>query len=115
MSKISVLGSGGWGIALALQAHSNGHEVVLWSPFKDEVDQINKDKENKKLLPGIKIPEDVLVTDSLSAISGSMITIIAVPSFAVRQTAERLRDVDCGIVVNVAKGFEKAPQNDCQR
>lgn len=107
MSKISVLGSGGWGIALALQAHSNGHEVVLWSPFKDEVDQINKDKENKKLLPGIKIPEDVLVTDSLSAISGSMITIIAVPSFAVRQTAERLRDVDCGIVVNVAKGFEK--------
>ncbi len=107
MAKLSVLGSGGWGIALALQAYSNGFEVVLWSPFKDEVDHINSDRENKKLLPGIVIPEDIEVTDDLNMISGSEITIIAVPSFAVRQTVEKLKSKDCGILVNVAKGFEK--------
>lgn len=107
MAKLSVLGSGGWGIALALQALSNGFDVVLWSPFKDEVDQINADGENKKLLPGIIIPKEVLVTDNLSAVLGSEITIVAVPSFAVRQTVQKLKNIDCGVIVNVAKGFEK--------
>ena len=35
MSKIVCLGSGGWGIALALNAFQNGHDVTLWSPFEN--------------------------------------------------------------------------------
>ena len=33
MAKITILGSGGWGTALAITAFDSGHEVTLWSPF----------------------------------------------------------------------------------
>ena len=107
MAKISVLGSGGWGIALAVHAFSKGNEVILWSPFEQEVSTLNANRESEKLLKGVKIPEEVLITTDLNRVTGSVITIIATPSFAVRETAKRLNDIDCGIVVNVAKGFEK--------
>lgn len=107
MAKISILGSGGWGIALALKAEFKGYDVVLWSAFENEVAELLKTRESKKLLSGVKIPESIDITSDINKANGSIITIIAVPSFAVRQTAARLKNIDCGIVVNVAKGFEK--------
>ncbi len=107
MGKITVLGTGGWGIALAVHAYSLGHKVSMWSPFKAEVDSLNQERESKKLLPNIKIAEDILITDDLEAVLGADITIIATPSFAVRETAARLKGKEVGIVVNVAKGFER--------
>lgn len=108
MAKISILGAGGWGIALALKSFRKGNTTVLWSPFKEEVEMLSEKRENVKLLKGVRIPEEITVTDDLNAIDGSDITVIAVPSFAVRETAARLKTIDHGIVVNVAKGFEKA-------
>ncbi len=107
MGKITVLGTGGWGIALAVHAYSLGHKVSMWSPFINEVDALNSDRESKKLLPDIKIPNDILITDDIEKVFGSDITIIATPSFAIRETAVRLKGKDVGIIVNVAKGFEK--------
>ena len=37
MAKVTILGSGGWGMALAIAAYNNGNEVILWSPFEEEV------------------------------------------------------------------------------
>lgn len=108
MAKITILGAGGWGIALALKAYKNGNSVSLWTPFSDEIRELDAARESKKLLPGVTIPEKIVLTDDLSAVSGSDITVIATPSFAVRETAARLKGADCGIVVNVAKGFEKS-------
>ncbi len=107
MSKISILGTGGWGIALGIHCHLLGHEVKMWSPFEQEVDMLLEKRESDKLLKGVKIPEEIIITNSLDEISGSDISIIAVPSFAVRSTARLLRNIDCRIIVNVAKGFEK--------
>ena len=105
--KISVLGSGGWGIALAMSAERNGHSVILWSPFEAEVNELLTSRESKKLLSGVKIPESITITTNLSLIEMSDITIIATPSIAVRETAIRLKEIKApGIVVNVAKGFE---------
>lgn len=109
-NKITVLGSGGWGIALAIHAFSQGFEVKLWSPFENEVAGLNATRESEKLLKGVKIPEKIEITTDLNVVKGSYITIIATPSFAVRDTAARLKKFDCGIVVNVAKGFEKGTQ-----
>ena len=81
--------------------------MLLWSPFKAEVKELNAKRESEKLLKGVKIPELIEITDDLSKIQGSAITIIATPSFAVRDTAAKIKNFDCGIVVNVAKGFEK--------
>ena len=108
MAKVTVLGSGGWGTALAISAHNCGHEVSLWSPFEQEVDGLNKNRENVKLLPGIKIPQDIKITTDINIAKDSLISVIACPSVAVRSVASKLCAVENhGIVVNVAKGFEK--------
>lgn len=108
MAKITVLGAGGWGMALALSANGCGNEVTIWSPFPEEVAALQKNRGNERLLSGIKLPDEIAITSDLSAVKGSAITIIATPSIAVRQTAKRLSaEKDFGIVVNVAKGFEK--------
>lgn len=105
--KVSVLGSGGWGIALAIVAFGKGYDVVLWSLFPDEVEHLKKTRESEKLLKGVHIPEEITITNDLDVADNADITIIAVPSFAVRETAARLKNRNSGIVVNVAKGFEK--------
>ena len=108
MAKITVLGAGGWGMALALSANGCGNEVTIWSPFPEEVAALQKNRGNERLLSGIRLPDEIGITSDLSAVKGSAITIIATPSIAVRQTAKRLSaEKDFGIVVNVAKGFEK--------
>ncbi len=108
MAKITVLGSGGWGLALAITLHTNGHEVNVWSPFKEEVEQLRTTRTNEKLLKGVFVSERIKITDDITVCEGCDVTVIATPSFAVRETAVRLKAIENpGIVVNVAKGFEK--------
>ena len=108
MIKITVLGSGGWGIALAISAFNNGHKVALWSPFEQEVNMLKEKRTNEKLLKGIIIPDGIEITSDLSIVENDTITIIATPSTAVREVANKLKAYkNIGIVVNVAKGFEK--------
>ncbi len=108
MAKITVLGSGGWGIALAISAFNKGNKVTLWSPFKDEVDMLNNKRTNEKLLKDIIIPDAINITTDISCAQDSLITIIATPSVAVRSVAKQLSAVkNHGIVVNVSKGLEK--------
>ena len=105
--KITVLGAGGWGLALALTLDTNGHKVTVWSPFKEEADALSKYRKNEKLLSGVIIPDSINITTDLSVCADDDITVIATPSFAVRQTAKKLSLFkNNGIVVNVAKGFE---------
>ena len=108
MAKISILGTGGWGIALALTAFSSGHNVTLWSPFEQEVSLLREKRCNEKLLSGITIPSEIEITDDMSCVCGSQITIIATPSTVIRDVAHKLALYDAvGIVVNVSKGLEK--------
>lgn len=108
MAKITILGSGGWGMALAISAHSSGHDVTLWSPFKDEVEALLKNRGNERLLSGVKLPDGIEITTDLSVVSGSSVTVIATPSTTIRSVAAQLSAYrDIGIVVNVAKGLEK--------
>ena len=50
MAKITILGSGGWGMALAISAFGSGHNVVLWSPFENEVKMLKESRVNERLL-----------------------------------------------------------------
>lgn len=107
--KISVLGSGGWGTALAMLCGDCGAQTVLWGKFREEIDRIVQTRETP-LLKGVKIPESVRVTADKSEIIGSDIIIIATPSFAVEENALMLRDgklAGDAVIVSVAKGFEK--------
>ena len=65
MAKVSVLGAGSWGTALAVMLHGNHHQVTLWSALSDEVAQLRRDREQKGKLPGVHIPEDINITECL--------------------------------------------------
>lgn len=108
MAKIAVLGSGGWGCALAIMAAKHSNDVTVWSVFPEEIKKLEHDREHKALLPGVKFPENLILTDDISCVKNKDLVILAVPSFAVRSTAGMLKGIlDRGqIITNVAKGFE---------
>ena len=110
MAKISVIGSGGWGIALTILLHKNGHDLTIWSFDKKEAEELKKTRQNKTKLPNILLPEDVKVTDDLrEAVDDKDILILAVPSKVIRSVSKSLKNTikDNQIIVNVAKGLEE--------
>lgn len=110
MSKVSVLGAGSWGTALALLLNNNGNEVTMWSILPQEIENLKKDKENKRCLPGVEIPDSIYLTaDTKEALTDKDVLVMAVASPYVRKTAEHIKDYvkDGQIIVNVAKGIEE--------
>jgi glycerol-3-phosphate dehydrogenase (NAD(P)+) len=105
-----VLGDGGWGTALAVSALRAGHEVALWSAFPEYAAEFAESRENRKFLPGISIPEDVMITaDAPRALSGADLAVSAIPTQYVRATVEGIAAAipeDC-LVVSASKGLER--------
>ena len=56
MAKIGIIGAGSWGTALTLLLHNNGHEVVLWSIIRDEVEMLKTKRQHETKLPGVVLP-----------------------------------------------------------
>lgn len=108
MSKIGILGAGGFGIALSVMCNTMGHEVTLWSAFPEEISELVRDGQSLRLLPKVKIPSTIKLTSELSDINGSDLFLLAVPSFAIRETAKRLipHAPEGSIIATVAKGLE---------
>lgn len=109
MAKISILGAGSFGTALAVLFHRYGHQVALWGRSPEKIGEIRRHGENKRLLPGVPVDAAILLTSDIEDMKEADCAIIAVPSYAVRETAQRLRPIlPPGIpVVNVSKGLEK--------
>lgn len=108
--KISVLGAGSWGTALAVLLDENGHEVTIWSIDQREIAMIDEKREQVEKLPGVRIPERIAVSNDLeSSIAGRDMLVLAVPSIYVRSTAKCIAPyIENGqIIVNVAKGIEE--------
>ena len=106
--KIAVLGSGGWGTALAMLLEENGHQVTLWSYLEQESKQLQTTGENP-LLPGVQLPAGLSYTWDLDCVVDSDVVVMATPSFGVRSTAEQIahRLSPGTILVSVSKGIEK--------
>lgn len=110
MSKISVLGAGSWGTALAIVLQKNGHEVTIWSINEDEIAMLRKEREHKDKLPGVKLSDEIGLTSDLEeAVGGKEILVVAVPSPFIRSTAKSMAPfVEKGqLIVSVAKGIEE--------
>lgn len=107
MARIAILGCG-FGTALAVTADACGHQVTLWSLFPQELEEIRRDKEQRRLLPGVRVPDRIVLTSDISCLASCDLCVMAVPSFAVRQTAQRAAPYlrEDTVVVNVAKGLE---------
>lgn len=110
MSRVSFLGAGSWGTALAIMLAGNGHDVTLWSKIEAEVNMLSEFREHKDRLPGAKLPDSVVVTSDLeSACKGFDLIVFSVASPYVRQTAKMAAAfLEKGQrIVNVGKGIEE--------
>lgn len=111
MAKISVIGAGSWGTALALLLWKNGHEVNMWSIMEEEVNMLREKREHTEKLPGVKLPEDMTFTTDLEdSVRDKDLLVLAVPSPFTRSTSKSMSPfVQSGqLIVNVAKGVEEA-------
>jgi len=106
--KVSVLGSGGWGTALAMLLLENGHQVTLWSYMEEESEHLRKAGENP-LLPDVILPAGLIYTSDMNCVMDCEVVILAAPSFGVRETARRLKHLlkPDMTLVSVSKGIEK--------
>lgn len=110
MANISIIGAGSWGTALALLLYRNGHQVTVWSIMEQEIAMLQREREHKEKLPGVKLPEDmVFTTDLKEAVEGRDVLVLAVPSPYTRATSKNMAPYvkEGQIIINVAKGIEE--------
>ena len=110
MKKVTVIGSGSWGTALAVLLDGNGHDVTLWSFLEEEVRMLREEREQKDKLPGVRISEHMHITGDLKeAVGGKDVVVLAVPSTFIRSTAAMCAAFaeEGQIFVDVAKGIEE--------
>lgn len=109
MKKITVVGFGSWGIALSRLLDRNGHRVTAWEFDKELAEQMKQTRKNELLLPGISIPQNIEITNSVEeAADNTDIYVFAVPSTYVRSVTKQFLPFfkKGDIIINVAKGLE---------
>jgi len=109
-AKVTVLGAGSWGTALAVHLARIGHDVRLWARDAGFAATLSEARENSVYLPGVPFPPSVTPSGDLAeACAGSEMLVFVCPSSGVRPLAESLRTVlhHQPIVVSAAKGVEQ--------
>ena len=109
MAKISIIGAGSWGTALAVLLHNNGNEVTIWSVIPEEVTMLREKRQHETKLPGVVLAPEIDVTGDLKeAMTGRDVLVLAVPSPFTRSTAHSMSEfcTEGQIILDVAKGIE---------
>lgn len=106
--KAAVVGSGGWGTALALALLRNGHETVLWSHDSQKAEKMRESRENP-MLPGVTLPENLQISWQEGCVSDCRIVVIACPSVYMRPICRRIAPylAPDAVLVSVTKGIEQ--------
>lgn len=110
MRKVTVVGAGGWGTALANVLAKKGNNVTLWARREEFCKELTKTRENVKYLPGVLIPANVKFTSDIEeAVEGAEIVTIVTPSVAMRETVTSIKPFigKETVVVSASKGFEQ--------
>ncbi len=105
--KAAVVGSGGWGTALALSLCRNGHEVTLWSHDPKKAELLKTTRENP-LLAGISLPEGLEISGDPACVADRELVVFAAPSFALRNVCKTVAPYlsEKTVLVSVTKGIE---------
>ena len=109
--NIAIIGTGAYGIALALMFYKNkDNKIKMWTKFKEEKERILENRINEKVLPGIKIPEDILISNNFKeVVTDANLIVIAVPAGFVDDISVKLKDyiTKDQYVVIASKGIER--------
>ncbi|HEY3915396.1 MAG TPA: NAD(P)H-dependent glycerol-3-phosphate dehydrogenase, partial [Verrucomicrobiae bacterium] len=104
--KVTVIGAGAWGTALAGLLEKNGHAVTLWGRNASHLQQIAATGRNEAYLPEIAVNRSIFCQeDLLEAVAGAECVVIAVPSKFFREVTSRISGFK-GLAVSVTKGIE---------
>ncbi|MCR4645768.1 MAG: NAD(P)-dependent glycerol-3-phosphate dehydrogenase [Oscillospiraceae bacterium] len=107
MAKITVIGAGAFGLALANTCVDAGHDVTVWSAFAPELEELRTKHESSKL-PGVKISEQIVLSDDLHCLDDTDVAIIGIPSSFVRSVAKQISPYlnKKTVLVDTSKGIE---------
>jgi glycerol-3-phosphate dehydrogenase (NAD(P)+) len=89
--RTAIVGSGGWGTALAFLWSKQGNEITLWGHDPERAERVRSTRENAEYLPGVKLPESIRVTSDITDCAGADLIVFVTPSTALRSVATRLR------------------------
>ena len=105
--KAAVVGSGGWGTALAMCLLRNGHETLLWSHSRQKAEEMEKTRQNN-MLPGVQLPEALKIAWEPSRVAGHSLVVIACPSVHIRSVCRQVAPylAEDAVLVSVTKGIE---------
>ncbi len=109
MRQTAILGTGGWGTALALLWAKAGDELILWGHTPERVAQISRSRQNPEYLPGAELPANVRLTSSLADCAGADLIVFVTPSVALREVASDLQKTSvnpAAILMSCTKGIE---------
>lgn len=107
MKNIAIIGSGSWGVALAIHLANMGHNVKIWSFAKEEADLINNEKKCM-FLPKATIPNNIKCSlDFKEVLEDSEIVLVVTPSKFTRSTVTQFKQyITNQQIVICSKGFE---------
>ena len=109
MKKVVIIGAGSWGTALGLVLARKGYDITLWEFNKERAEEIQKDRENKRYLPGIQFPDNLNVTYVKEGLlKGIKYVVFSVPSQVLRGVIREFSNdlTEDMLLVNTAKGIE---------
>lgn len=109
MSKVSILGAGTWGCALAILLAGKGHDVTIWTKIENEARMLDENRKAIKNLPGAQLQDEVKITlDLEEACKDKDLIVMSVASPYIRVTAHSASPFikEGQILVNVSKGIE---------
>lgn len=90
--KVAILGTGAYGLALALMVHENKWDITMWTKFEDEKEMLEYYHENKRVLPEVKIPDNIKFTTNMKeAIGEADLIVVAVPAGFVDDVSMELK------------------------
>ncbi|HXV27442.1 MAG TPA: NAD(P)H-dependent glycerol-3-phosphate dehydrogenase [bacterium] len=108
--RVTVLGDGGWGTALAVVNARRHNDVVLWSAFPEYAKIVEEKRENVKFLKGVPLPPELKIsTDLKAALESAEIVVLAIPTQYLRNILHKIKDLPYSgkIFVSVSKGIER--------
>jgi len=113
-ANITILGGGSWGTALAKLLSENGNQVTVWLRDEKQCQELSRERVNKKYLPDVKIPSDIVFTSDLNeSVNNAQIILIVTPTQIVRSVLKQIKDdyKTNKIVINASKGIEVGTLN----
>lgn len=108
MAKIAILGCG-YGTALGVLYSKYGHEVITWTKFEQEAEQLRTEREHKRLLKGVRLPDNLGVTTDTACVAGADIVVVCIPSPFYREAIRAVKPhiSRSTVIVNASKGLEE--------